>query len=101
MADRLLPPYFLRLTLKAAKPSAERLGERSAPTGGCESSIPWKSDSVENKRGRRTEMGVGGALMLVKGVKEAVILRLKVFACQENVVPLYAFRKGQNRLERK
>jgi hypothetical protein len=46
-------------------------------------------------------MGVGGALMLVKGVKEAVILRLKVFACQENVVPLYGFRKGQNHLERK
>ena len=46
-------------------------------------------------------MGVGGALMLVKGVKEAVILRLKVFICQENVVPLYAIRKGQNRLERK
>ena len=49
----------------------------------------------------RTIEEVAGPLMLVKGVKEAVILRLKVFACQENVVPLYAFRKGQNRLERK
>ena len=46
-------------------------------------------------------MGVGGALMLVKGVKEAVILRLKVFICQENVVPLYAFRKGQKPLRTK
>ena len=40
-------------------------------------------------------MEVYGELMLVKGVKEAVILRLKVFPCQENVVPLYAFRRAK------
>ena len=33
--------------------------------------------------------------MLVKGGKEAVILRLKVFLCRKKVVILYAFRRAK------